>query len=348
MFNAYISHSEEETIALGLNLSKYLKAFDNVFIYGDMGSGKTYFTKGIALGLGIKKTIKSPTYIYLNEYKLENFDFKLNHYDLYRLSESDDFSSIDLYENINNENINIIEWSEKLDTKNIKNKINVIFKKKDENTREINIEFMRPSIVSEKDIDEIFDYWKTPQNIINHCKQVGNISLKIINAYIKKNRVLNSNLIYTASLIHDFAKLCDVYDLKKEDRLNVTDEIWERWIFLREKHKNIDHADIAFNYLNKKGFTETAELIRMHNPEKIITEAKNLNILENMIIFYADKRVKHEKIVDLKERFRDGRERYGQNNDPEKTLFFDKIEEETIKLEKRLFKDIDIEPEDIK
>ena len=64
-----ISHNETELIALGKQLGKLLEKQDVIILSGDLGAGKTTFTKGIAKGLGIDQMIKSPTYTIVREYK---------------------------------------------------------------------------------------------------------------------------------------------------------------------------------------------------------------------------------------------------------------------------------------
>ena len=83
---------------------------------GELGSGKTTFTQGLALGLGIKNRILSPTFILSREYPLNNILFiKLIHIDLYRGEKLEDFASLGLDEIFANPaNLVVIEWPERL------------------------------------------------------------------------------------------------------------------------------------------------------------------------------------------------------------------------------------------
>ena len=74
-----------------------------------MGAGKTVFTKGIALALGINAEITSPTYAYLNDY-----DGKLYHYDCYRLSSGEDAEALGLTEYFYGDGVCVVEWSENI------------------------------------------------------------------------------------------------------------------------------------------------------------------------------------------------------------------------------------------
>jgi tRNA threonylcarbamoyladenosine biosynthesis protein TsaE len=104
-----LSDSPERTMEIAENFAKGLKTNDIVLLNGEMGAGKTVFAKGIAKGLGIKKNITSPTYIYMNDY-----DSKLFHYDCYRLKSGDEAESLGLCDYFSCGGICIIEWSENI------------------------------------------------------------------------------------------------------------------------------------------------------------------------------------------------------------------------------------------
>jgi len=102
-----VTSSAEETIALARNYAKTLKAGDVVVLSGDLGAGKTHFTKGIAEGLGIEDNVTSPTYAYLNVYG----DY-LYHFDFYRLSSGEEALALGLADYFGKDNICILEWAE--------------------------------------------------------------------------------------------------------------------------------------------------------------------------------------------------------------------------------------------
>ena len=86
-------------------LGEQLQAGDVIVLTGELGSGKTTFTKGIGLGLGIKQMIKSPTYTIVREYEGR---LPLYHMDVYRIG--DDPDSIDLDDYLFNDGVTVIEW----------------------------------------------------------------------------------------------------------------------------------------------------------------------------------------------------------------------------------------------
>lgn len=137
-----ITHSYLETEEFAQNFAKTLNPGDTLALYGELGSGKTTFTKGLAKGLGITDRVSSPTFVLMKEYDLPSKDnSKLHHLDLYRLNSSKELGSIDLDELVNQEsNIYVIEWAEKADKNELKDAIKIKFKILSENKREITIE----------------------------------------------------------------------------------------------------------------------------------------------------------------------------------------------------------------
>lgn len=135
VYNRYmvkITKSREETIKFAEEYGKTLRGGDVLLLDGEMGAGKTVFTKGIALALGINAEITSPTYAYLNDY-----DGKLYHYDCYRLSSGEDAEALGLTEYFYGNGVCVVEWSENIADVLPDNCKRVKIEKIDLNTREI-------------------------------------------------------------------------------------------------------------------------------------------------------------------------------------------------------------------
>jgi tRNA threonylcarbamoyladenosine biosynthesis protein TsaE len=108
----YLTRSYEETLALGAKFAKTLKRGDTVCLFGDLGSGKTAFVKGMASGLKISPArVHSPTFTLLNVYEGK---VPLYHFDLYRICAADLFG-IGYEEFFYGNGITAIEWSERLE-----------------------------------------------------------------------------------------------------------------------------------------------------------------------------------------------------------------------------------------
>ncbi|CUS78169.1 tRNA (adenosine(37)-N6)-threonylcarbamoyltransferase complex ATPase subunit type 1 TsaE [Candidatus Kryptobacter tengchongensis] len=111
MIGKFITKSEVETIQLGKDFAKMLKAGDVVALYGELGSGKTKFVQGVCLGLNVKETVNSPSFIIMNKYE---GDLVIYHFDLYRINSLDELIEIGFHEFIYNDAISLIEWAEKV------------------------------------------------------------------------------------------------------------------------------------------------------------------------------------------------------------------------------------------
>ena len=137
-----ITYSAEETIKLGQKLAGELSGGDVVALYGDLGSGKTTFTKGIGKGLGVKdpRRINSPTFVLIKEYGAR---IPMYHMDLYRLDRLQDMEDIAVEEYIYSDGVTIIEWAEKMKKILPRQHIAVRFTIKGENKRGIKIEDLR-------------------------------------------------------------------------------------------------------------------------------------------------------------------------------------------------------------
>ena len=107
------TESPEETQALGEKLGKTLKQGDVIALIGDLGTGKTCLTQGIARGVGIAsdEVVNSPSYILINEY---NGTVPIYHIDLYRLENSEEIAELGLSEYVEGDGICIIEWAERM------------------------------------------------------------------------------------------------------------------------------------------------------------------------------------------------------------------------------------------
>lgn len=99
--------SPEETEAFALRMAALLKPQDILTLEGDLGAGKTTFTKGLAKGLGIKRTVNSPTFTILKQY---SGNLELNHFDVYRLENSDEDIGFD--ELFESDAVSVIEWAQ--------------------------------------------------------------------------------------------------------------------------------------------------------------------------------------------------------------------------------------------
>ncbi|MCI9403021.1 MAG: tRNA (adenosine(37)-N6)-threonylcarbamoyltransferase complex ATPase subunit type 1 TsaE [Oscillospiraceae bacterium] len=108
----YHTHSEGETEALGETLAKRLQPGTVIAFTGDLGAGKTAFTRGLARGLGVTERVTSPTFTIVNEY--EGGRLPLFHFDMYRLASSEELFDVGWEDYLHRGGICAVEWSENI------------------------------------------------------------------------------------------------------------------------------------------------------------------------------------------------------------------------------------------
>lgn len=127
-----ISKSSEQTLEFAKQYAKTLRPGDVVILDGEMGAGKTLFSKGVAMGLGIEEEVTSPTYAYMNDY-----DGRLFHYDCYRIESVEQAEQLGLADYFDMGGICLVEWAQNIAPLLPRVVKRVIIKKISENEREI-------------------------------------------------------------------------------------------------------------------------------------------------------------------------------------------------------------------
>ncbi|HEU0000925.1 MAG TPA: tRNA (adenosine(37)-N6)-threonylcarbamoyltransferase complex ATPase subunit type 1 TsaE [Ktedonobacteraceae bacterium] len=123
-----ISHSAAQTQRLGMRLGELLRGGELILLNGQLGTGKTTFTQGLAQGMGISANINSPTFTLLKEYAgrvethsgngsapLSRKDPALYHFDLYRLDDPEEIFDLGFDEYFTSDGVCVVEWAEKAD-----------------------------------------------------------------------------------------------------------------------------------------------------------------------------------------------------------------------------------------
>lgn len=133
----FITNAPEETEAVGAALGKRVQPGQVLAYRGDLGAGKTAFTRGLARGLGYMEPVTSPTYTIVNEYL--GGRLPLFHFDMYRLHGADDLWDIGWEDYLERGGVCAVEWSENV-TEALESPIWVTIEKRGEHTRCITIE----------------------------------------------------------------------------------------------------------------------------------------------------------------------------------------------------------------
>lgn len=199
-------------------------------------------------------------------------------------------------------------------------------------------------------INKLYNKFAVPAHIKKHMRQVARVAVAIglrINQDQDKELV-NIKLLRHASLLHDLLKVCDlketdpIFHDKKYSRNQKA--IWKKLIALFPKQ---NHVEAVSELLKKMGEHEIANVVKKHDYECVIDKKKSNrpDTLEEKIIYYADKRVLHDKVVDMTFRFNDGKKRYA--NEKISSAKRAAIEECAFEIEKELCRLAGIAPQEL-
>ncbi len=133
----YITNSPEETIELAKKVGRMLKGGEIIAYKGGLGVGKTTFTRGLAIGMGLLDEVISPTFTLVNEYRGNNLN--LYHFDMYRIVNSNEIEVTGFYDYISKNNVLAVEWSENIADVFDENTIFITLNRVSDNERKIEI-----------------------------------------------------------------------------------------------------------------------------------------------------------------------------------------------------------------
>ena len=164
----------------------------------------------------------------------------------------------------------------------------------------------------------LLERYGVPANVVDHSRKVHQVAMFLCRELNRQDESLDPDLVEAASLLHDIAKVASFK----------TGE---------------NHSQAGARLLHEQGFGEVAEIVRQH----VVLDSRvdHGRITEADLVHYADKRVKHTRVVSLGERFQDLRERYGK--DPQAQAWLESLEGVNRLLEARIFQRIPITPESL-
>jgi tRNA threonylcarbamoyladenosine biosynthesis protein TsaE len=137
----YISSKPEETFKIAAEIGKMLSHDEDwmvVLLFGVLGAGKTWFTKGLCRGLGVRETVNSPSFIIINQYRGKMPVF---HLDLFRINDENELFQLGLEEILEPQTgVTVVEWAEKLSVYTPAERLEIRIEIVDENTRNLRFE----------------------------------------------------------------------------------------------------------------------------------------------------------------------------------------------------------------
>jgi len=138
MKRIYTTESVSETENLGAEIGRAAKPGDVIALFGELGTGKTAITRGIACGLGITEDITSPTFSLM---EIHEGDITLYHFDLYRIEDDSEFNNLCFEEYWENDGVSVIEWAERAISRLPEERININIEYIGSNRRRITVEY---------------------------------------------------------------------------------------------------------------------------------------------------------------------------------------------------------------
>lgn len=132
------TNSPEETISFAEKIGGLLRGGDVVAYRGGLGAGKTAFTRGLALGMGLPDEVSSPTFALVNEYRGENIT--MYHFDMYRIMNAEALETTGFYDYMSEDAVIVCEWTENIEGCLPKNAVNITIEHMGGDVREITVE----------------------------------------------------------------------------------------------------------------------------------------------------------------------------------------------------------------
>lgn len=165
--------------------------------------------------------------------------------------------------------------------------------------------------MTESTLHNLLQQYRTPKHVLAHMRKVAAVALFLGQKLKQNGHEIDLIVLRQAALLHDILKLCDFpeLDLTYFDQ-DVTAEDIEFWSRLVKSCHKDGHVVAAYNMLMDLGEKRLAVIVRRHGFRSLIEPVNRPETWEEKLIYYADKRVKHDQVVSAKERLRDGRERY--------------------------------------
>jgi len=195
-------------------------------------------------------------------------------------------------------------------------------------------------------IRHLWAEYNVPKHIVQHMKRVADVALFMAEKIFKNSEQIQT--VSYAALLHDLVKVCDFKDFDPDNFPHEYDEKdFQMWGELVKKYSDLGHERAAAQILQNMNEAELSTIIRKHRFTALLdaNPDERPESVEEKIVYYADKRVKHHEIVSLKERLDDGRRRYfPDGNVPVQD---DQVRDVIWHLEKELCDLAHISPEDI-
>lgn len=207
----------------------------------------------------------------------------------------------------------------------------------------------KSSLPTRKECLAIIEEHHVPQHIVKHSLAVAKLAVFLAQRLTEKGITVDVNLVDRACLLHDIVRICDFKELdygRFEQAVTTEDKaIWQQ---LRAKYKETPHEYAAYDILKDK-YPMLALTIKKHRYIGILNEKEKPNTWEEKLVYYADMRVMHDKIVPLEKRLTEAHKRnvHFYKTEAQRLSTIAKVDPLIYSLEKEIFDEIGLSPLDI-
>jgi len=191
--------------------------------------------------------------------------------------------------------------------------------------------------------------YHVPPHIVNHSQTVAKLAVFLAQRLNENGAAVNVNALEGACLLHDLLR---VHDFKESDYKRFERNLPERekvkWQSLRAKYKSIPHELAAYDILKDK-YPATALTIKRHRYMALLDEKDCPETWKDKLLYYADKRVMHDKIMPLKQRLAEGHKRniHLHGSAAQSKVNTSKVDPLIYEMEKEIFEKIGLDPLDV-
>lgn len=291
--------SEQKTQSAGKSLAHTLYAFPvTIFLRGELGAGKTTFLQGFAKELGIEGPLTSPTYALEQQYRTRDGK-PFIHIDLYRLTPADAEQLLDQTDI--SEGIRCVEWADRLPEIPAGLPHILIDLKEGNEGRDLTVAFNDMPVPSGAEIATWRKEVELPENVIAHCETVKNVAERLGEFFLSQGTLVRLAAVTQSAALHDLLRFIDFEHERVAD--NAT------WQTVKGLYPELKHEAAGASFIKQKGYDGVSQIVATHG---LANSDIRTACLEQKIVYYADKRAAHDKIVTLAERFREFEERYGR------------------------------------
>jgi uncharacterized protein len=202
------------------------------------------------------------------------------------------------------------------------------------------------SLPTRKECTAILAEYHVPPHIISHSRVVAKLAVFLAQRLNEKGEAVNVTLLEGACLLHDLLRVFDFQqpDYNRFER-NLPEQEKAKWQRLHAKYKAMTHEDAAYDVLKDK-YPALALAIKRHRYMALLDEKDRPDTWEEKLLYYADKRVMHEKIVPLKERLAEGHKRnvLSHGSAAQSKINTAKVDPMIEEMEKEIFEKIGLDP----